>query len=39
MGVEQFQPRDYALFKGVWTGIIAAVLVVPMVLIALRVPQ
>jgi hypothetical protein len=39
MGVEQFQPRDYALFKGVWAGILAAVLVVPMVLIALRAPQ
>ena len=38
-GIEQLAPRDYALFKGVWTGIIAAVLVVPMVLIALRAPQ
>ncbi len=39
LGVEQLQPRDYAIFKGVWTGVIAAVLVVPMVLIALRAPQ
>jgi len=38
LGVEHLQPRDYALFKGVWTGLIAAVLVVPMVLIALRAP-
>jgi hypothetical protein len=39
MGIEQFQPRDYALFKAVWTGVVAAILVVPIVLIALRAPQ
>jgi hypothetical protein len=38
-GVEQVQPLQYALFKGLWAGLIAAVLVVPMVLIALRMPQ
>jgi hypothetical protein len=39
MGVEQFQPRDYAIFKGIWTGLVAAILVVPMLLIGLRAPQ
>jgi hypothetical protein len=39
LGVEQVQPRQYAIFKGLWAGLIAAVLVVPMVLIALRTPQ
>lgn len=39
LGIEQLQPRNYAIFKAVWTGVIAAVLVVPMVLIALRAPQ
>jgi hypothetical protein len=38
-GVEQIQPLHYAVFKGVWAGVMAAVLVVPMVLIALRAPQ
>ena len=39
LGVEQVHPAQYALFKAIWTGIMAAVLVVPMVLIALRTPQ
>ncbi len=37
-GVEQVAPLSYAIFKGVWAGLVAAVLVVPMVLIALRGP-
>jgi hypothetical protein len=37
-GMEQFSPVNYAIFKGVWAGLVAAVLVVPMVLIALRGP-
>ena len=35
-GVEQFSPEHYALFKGAWAGVMAAVLVIPMVLVALR---
>jgi hypothetical protein len=38
-GVEYVSPMQYAIFKGLWAGLIAAVLVVPMVLIALRKPQ
>ncbi|MDE0952248.1 MAG: hypothetical protein OSA45_13330 [Halioglobus sp.] len=38
-GVEQASPQQYAIFKGVWAGLMAAVLVVPMVLIALREPE
>ena len=37
-GVEQVAPVSYAIFKGIWAGLIAALLVVPMVLIALRGP-
>jgi hypothetical protein len=37
-GVEKIAPLSYAIFKGVWAGLVAAVLVVPMVLIALRGP-
>lgn len=36
LGVEQVQPLHYALFKGLWAGLMAAVLVIPMVLVALR---
>jgi hypothetical protein len=36
--VQQVEPLHYALFKGVWAGLMAAVLVVPMVLVALRPP-
>jgi hypothetical protein len=36
LGVQQVEPLHYALFKGVWAGLMAAVLVVPMVLCALR---
>ncbi|MFT4614950.1 MAG: hypothetical protein ACI9NT_002102 [Bacteroidia bacterium] len=34
--VTVIEPMNYALFKGIWAGAIAAVLVVPMVLVALR---
>jgi len=37
-GIEQVAPLDYALFKGLWAGLMAAVLVIPMVLCALREP-
>lgn len=39
LGVQQVEPLHYALFKGVWAGLMAAVLVVPMVLCALRPPE
>ena len=35
-GVQTISPEYYAIFKGLWAGLVAAVLVVPMVLIALR---
>ena len=35
-GVQTINPEYYAVFKGLWAGLIAAILVVPMVLIALR---
>ena len=35
-GVQTISPEYYAIFKGLWAGLIAAILVVPMVLIALR---
>ena len=38
-GVGQVAPLHYAIFKGIWAGLMAAVLVVPMVLVALRAPQ
>jgi len=39
-GVEQIPPLNYAVFKGLWAGAMAAVLVIPMVMSALRpVPQ
>lgn len=38
LGIAEIAPARYALFKGIWAGAIAAVLVVPMVLIALRKP-
>lgn len=37
-GIEQVSPLNYAVFKGIWAGLMAAVLVVPMVLLALRNP-
>lgn len=39
VGVEEISPTTYAIFKGVWAGMMAALLVIPMVLIALRKPQ
>ncbi|KAA1193307.1 hypothetical protein F0M18_05555 [Pseudohalioglobus sediminis] len=36
LGVEQVAPGNYALFKGIWAGAMAGVLVIPMVLVALR---
>ena len=38
LGVQQVEPLHYALFKGVWAGLMAGVLVIPMVLVALRGP-
>ena len=35
-GVEQMPPLHYAIFKGLWAGLMAAILVVPMVMSALR---
>jgi hypothetical protein len=35
-GVEQIPPLNYAIFKGIWAGAMAAVLVIPMVMSALR---
>ena len=37
-GIGTFTPTAYATFKGVWAGLMAAVLVIPMVLAALRPP-
>ena len=38
-GIEQIPPTNYAIFKGVWAGLMAAVLVIPMVMSALREAQ
>lgn len=38
LGVQQVSPLNYSIFKGIWAGLMAAVLVVPMVLLALRAP-
>jgi hypothetical protein len=35
-GVEQIAPLNYAIFKGIWAGLMAAALVIPMVMSALR---
>jgi len=35
-GVQSIAPLPYALFKGIWAGLLAALLVIPMVLVALR---
>lgn len=39
VGIESFTPAGYSLFKGGWAGLMAAVLVVAMVLVALRSPE
>lgn len=36
VGVSEFTPNQYAVFKGIWAGLMAGVLVIPMVLIGLR---
>ena len=36
LGIQQVPPLHYALFKAVWAGVMAGVLVIPMVLLALR---
>ena len=36
VGVQEVAPLNYAIFKGVWAGLMAGVLVIPMVLVALR---
>jgi len=38
VGVQEVSPLNYAIFKGLWAGLMAAVLVIPMVLCALREP-
>jgi hypothetical protein len=38
VGVETFTPTAYATFKGIWAGLMAGILVIPMVLVALRAP-
>lgn len=38
LDVQQVSPLVYSIFKGIWAGLMAAVLVVPMVLLALRAP-
>ena len=39
LGVKQVDPVVYAIFKGIWAGLMAGMLVVPMVLVALRPPS
>ena len=39
IGIEEVGPLAYAIFKGIWTGLMAGILVIPMVLIALRNPH
>lgn len=36
LGVTEFTPNSYALFKGLWAGLLAATLVGPMFLLALK---
>jgi hypothetical protein len=36
LGIDEIAPLNYAIFKGIWAGLMAAVLVIPMVLLALR---
>ena len=37
-GIDSFSPQCYALFKGVWAGMLAALLTIPMILVGLRKP-
>tara|TARA_B110000977_G_C11058695_1_gene485088 strand:- start:721 stop:1320 length:600 start_codon:yes stop_codon:yes gene_type:complete len=36
LDIEQIEPMTYAIFKGCWAGIMAGILVIPMVMSALR---
>ena len=36
LGVEQFTPAAYSIFKGIWAGAVAALLAIPMILLALN---
>jgi hypothetical protein len=36
VGVQEISPVSYVIFKGIWAGVIAGFLVIPMVLLALR---
>jgi hypothetical protein len=35
-GVQHFTPLEYSIFKGLWAGLLSAILVVPMILLALH---
>jgi hypothetical protein len=35
-GVQDFTPLEYSIFKGLWAGLLSAILVVPMILLALH---
>ena len=35
-GLEHFTPLEYSIFKGIWAGLLSAILVVPMILLALH---
>lgn len=37
IGIEEIAPLNYAVFKGLWAGMIATTLIVPMVMSALRI--
>lgn len=39
IGVIEASPLHYAVFKGIWAGLMASILVVPMILIAMRNPK
>jgi hypothetical protein len=36
IGIEQIEALNYAIFKGIWAGLLSAILIVPMVMSALR---
>jgi len=36
VGVQNFSAVEYSIFKGVWAGVLAAILVTPMILLALH---
>lgn len=39
LGIESLSVLHYALFKGAWAGTLAAVMVVPMIMLGMRAPQ